>query len=146
MYTITEVELTNPALVALFGQLSASLGHSKEEEQHKASFTQSGLQLAVIAWHDGKAVGCGLLRQEDAERAEIKRLYSSQAGVGTAIFNYLLHAAAERGYPKVLAAVRIINSKAVNFFLAKGFKKCSSYGKYRYSSQMLCLEKALISS
>lgn len=146
MYTITEVELTDPALVEMFGRLSASLGHSKEEEASKLHFTQAGLQLAVVAWHDGKAVGCGLLRQEDQGVAELKRVYSDQAGVGSAILQYLQHVAQQRGYQKLLAAVRLTNSKAINFFFAKGFKKCASYGKYRYSSQMLCLEKALKAS
>lgn len=146
MYTITEVELTDPALVTLFGKLSAALGHSKAEEVGKLSFNQTGLQIAVIAWHDGKAVGCGLLRQEDNDRAEIKRLFSEHPGVGSALLHYLQLAAEKRGFPKVLAAVRIMNAKAVNFFLEKGFKKCPSYGKYRYSSQTLCLEKLLTPS
>lgn len=146
MYTITEVELTNPALVEMFGRLSVSLGHSKQEEASKLQFNQGGLQLAVVAWHDGKAVGCGLLRQEENGVAELKRVYSDRAGVGSAILQYLQHAAQQRGYLKLLAAVRLTNSKAINFFFAKGFKKCASYGKYRYSSQMLCLEKTLIPS
>ena len=51
-----------------------------------------------------------------------------------------------QGFGKIRAAARIINSKAVNFYLHKGFRKCPGYGKYRYSSQSICLEKVLTSA
>ena len=142
MYSITEVPLTNPALLALFSSLSDSLG-KVDVEPELSQAAQSGLLIAVVAWHDGKAVGCGLLRQEAAQHAEIKRLYSLQPGVGSAVLQYLEHYARQQGYLKMLTAARIINSKAVNFYLHKGFKKCAGYGKYRYSSQSICLEKSL---
>jgi GNAT superfamily N-acetyltransferase len=143
MYRMTEVELTEPALIALFGKLADALGHSLDEEPEKLSFNEAGLMLAVVAWHDGHAVGCGLLRREDAQRAEIKRIYSSQPGVGTAVLHYLEQKARSNGFKTLLATARIINSKALNFYLHKGFKKCQSYGKYRYSSQTFCMEKPL---
>jgi len=143
MYTMTEVELSEPALVALFGKLADALGHEQGESAEKLSFTEAGLLLAVVAWHDGHAVGCGLLRREDAKRAEIKRMYSAQPGVGSAVLHYLEQKARASGYTSVLASARIINSKALNFYLHKGFKKCPSYGKYRYSSQTISMEKPL---
>lgn len=143
MYRMTEVELTDPALVALFSKLASALGRSQDEESDKLSFNEAGLILAVVAWHDGHAVGCGLLRREDATRAEIKRMYSSQAGVGSAVLQYLEQKAHSNGFKSVLASARIINSKALNFYLHKGFKKCPCYGKYRYSSQTFCMEKPL---
>ncbi len=143
MYSMTEVALTDPALVALFGKLSQALAKTQGEETQKQDFQGSGLILALVAWHDGKAVGCGLLRKEDASRAEIKRLFSSSPGVGSALLQSLEVHAKQQGFSSVLAAARIMNGKAVNFFLHKGFKKCASYGKYRYSSQTICLEKSL---
>ncbi|OBP16687.1 hypothetical protein A5320_04685 [Rheinheimera sp. SA_1] len=145
MYSITEVPLTNPALMALFGALSEALGKTEPEPQLQQT-PQSGLLIAVVAWHDGKAVGCGLLRQEDPQQAEIKRMYSLQPGVGSAVLLYLENYARQQGFQKVLAAARIINCKAVNFYLHKGFKKCPGYGKYRYSSQSICLEKSLVAA
>lgn len=143
MYRMTEVELTDAALVALFAKLSAALGHSQEEEAEKLSFRDTGLLLAVVAWHNGQAVGCGLLRREDDSRAEIKRMFSSEAGVGSAVLHYLEQKALSHGFRSVLATARIMNSKALNFYLHKGFKKCPSYGKYRYSSQTFSMEKPL---
>lgn len=143
MYRMTEVELTDPALLALFVKLADALGHSQEQEPEKLSFDDTGLLLAVVAWHDGHAVGCGLLRREDAHRAEIKRMYSSAPGVGSAVLHYLEQKARSHGFSSVLATARIINSKALNFYLHKGFKKCPSYGKYRYSSQTFSMEKPL---
>ncbi len=143
MYSITEVPLTNPALLALFSALSEALNNIEPEPQLQQT-PQSGLLIAVVAWHDGKAVGCGLLRQEDTQHAEIRRLYSIQPGVGSAVLLYLENYAQQHGFLKTLAAARIINSKAVNFYLHKGYKKCASYGKYRYSSQSICLEKVLL--
>lgn len=142
MYSLTEVELDHPALVALFAGLSDALGGGAADEA-KLSYTEAGLLTAVVAWHDGKAVGCGLLRQADSSKAEIKRMYSVQAGVGSAILHFLEQKALTAGFQSVLASVRIINGKALNFYLHKGYKKCPSYGKYRYSSQHMCLEKPL---
>jgi GNAT superfamily N-acetyltransferase len=70
-------------------------------------------------------------------------MYSLQAGVGSAILYFLEQKALAAGFQSVLASVRIINAKALNFYLHKGYKKCPSYGKYRYSSQHMCLEKPL---
>lgn len=145
MYSLTEVPLTNPALLELFTALSEVLGKTDQEPQLQ-QLQQSGLLLAVVAWHDGKAVGCGLLRREDAEHAEIKRMFSTLPGVGSAVLQYLENSAKAQGFGKIRAAARIINSKAVNFYLHKGFRKCPGYGKYRYSSQSICLEKVLTSA
>jgi len=62
MYRMTEVELTEPALIALFGKLADALGHSLDEEPEKLSFNEAGLMLAVVAWHDAMpwvVVCCG---------------------------------------------------------------------------------------
>lgn len=143
MYSMTEVPLTDPALLALFKALSNALGHTEQEDPQQLTLATAEVLVAVVAWHDGKAVGCGLLLKLDEEKAEIKRMYSRQAGVGTAVLNYLEHYAKAKGYQKLVGAARIINSKAVNFYLHKGFKKCVSYGKYKYSSQSICMEKSL---
>jgi GNAT superfamily N-acetyltransferase len=143
MYTMTETELTDPALVKLFGRLASVLGRSAEEGQQKLSFDEPGLLLAVVAWHDGQPVGCGLLRREDPQRAELKRMYAAQPGVGSAILQYLEGKARQQGFRSLLATARIMNAKALNFYLHKGFKKCPSYGKYRYSSQTISMEKQL---
>ncbi len=143
MYSMTEVALTDEALIKLFAQLSTVLAGTYGEVAQPQDFQGSDLLVALVAWHDGKAVGCGLLRKEDQHRAEIKRLYSASAGVGSAVLHALELHAKQQGFNTVLAAVRIINSKAVNFFTHKGFKKCHSYGKYRYSSQTICLEKSI---
>lgn len=142
MYSMTEVQLSNPALLELFCALSDALGKTGQDEL-ASGLAGTDLLVAVVAWHEGKAVGCGLLRREDGQRAEIRRMYSAAPGVGSAVLAYLEHYARQQQFSSVLAAVRIINSKAVNFFLHKSFKKCGGYGKYRYSSQVICLEKPL---
>lgn len=139
MYSLTEVPTNHPQLQQLFMQLSATLGKAEPEPDAEAAGMPQVL-LAIVAWHDGVAVGCGLLRREDPESAEIKRMYSRQAGVGSALLLYLEQAAQKQGFSRTLAAPRIINSKAVNFYLHKGYKKCAGYGKYRYSSQTICHE------
>ncbi len=143
MYSMTEVPLTDPALVALFKALSDALGHTEQEDPQQLAISGADVILAVIAWHDGKAVGCALLRKLNDDTAEIKRMYSRQPGVGTAVLAYLETYALQHGFHKLVGAARIINSKAVNFYLHKGFKKCASYGKYKYSSQSICMEKSL---
>jgi hypothetical protein len=145
MYSMTEVQLSNPALLELFCALAETLGKTGQDEL-AAGVASADVLIAVVAWHDGKAVGCGLLRREDAQRAEVRRMYSTIPGVGTAILNYLENYALQQSFSSVVTAVRIINSKAVNFFLHKNFKKCAGYGKYRYSSQVICLEKPLLAT
>lgn len=143
MYTMTEVELTDPALLALFDRLSQVLGRDKGDDLSELSTLKDELVVATLAWHDGKPVGCGLLRRDDSKRVELKRLYSIQPGVGKAVLHYLEQSATKQGFESLVVAVRIINSKTINYFLERGFKKIPSFGKYRYSSQMLCLEKPI---
>lgn len=145
MYSMTEVPLSDPALLALFKALSDALGHTAQEDPQQLLMNGADVLVAVLAWHDGKAVGCGLLLKFNDSTAEIKRMYSRQPGVGTAVLAYLENYARQHGFQKLVGAARIINSKAVNFYLHKGFKKCASYGKYKYNSQSICMEKLLSS-
>lgn len=143
MYSMTDVALTDPVFTTLMADLSRSLAKTQEDEFSSQDAEPTGLLIALVAWHEGKPVGCGVLRREDAGRAEIRRLYSTKPGVGRALVQAFTEHAQQHHCVSLVAAVRIMNGKAVNFFLHQGFKKCTNYGKYRYSSQSICLEKLL---
>jgi GNAT superfamily N-acetyltransferase len=114
----------------------------------KSSFDISDMfaprSLFVVAKNKNeKAVGCGAIRPISDEIAEIKRMYSKEKGVGTAVLKYLETKAFEFGYKELRLETRRVNEYAVNFYLKNGFREIPNYGKYAGRPEAVCFSKIL---
>lgn len=101
--------------------------------------------MFVIAYEDGKPVGCGCFREISSNTAEIKRMYAKvkRHRVGEEILKYLEKEARKLDYSQIILETRKININAVNFYLKNGYKICSNYGKYENRLDTVCLKKEL---
>lgn len=115
----------------------------------RGSFMNSDMDnprsIFIIAREDGKAVGCGALREISSETAEIKRMFSRKktSGIGSKMLEYLEARAKEFGYKKIVLETRKRNENAVKFYLKNGYIIVSNYGKYEYMAEAICFEKIL---
>lgn len=132
---------------SLLTELSQKLAETTGNDG-KSSFDISGMfaprSLFVVAKNKNeKAVGCGAIRPISDEIAEIKRMYSKEKGVGTAVLKYLETKAFEFGYKELRLETRRVNEYAVNFYLKNGFRQIPNYGKYSGRPEAVCFSKIL---
>jgi ribosomal protein S18 acetylase RimI-like enzyme len=150
-------EATAPDSCALMEELSAVLA-SITGSSGKASFdpqdvsgpmarfvvargTQLHTELA------GPALGCGAFRPLHEGVAEIKRMYARPdigvRGVGAAILRHLEAEALALEYRALWLETRLVNQRAVDFYVAHGYLRIANYGKYAGNPLAACFEKRL---
>ena len=85
----------------------------------------------ILAREDGKAVGCIALREMDAERCELKRLYVRPAyrgrGLGRALTERIVAAARELGYREMLLDTLPFLRDAQRLYRSVGFREIEKY-------------------
>jgi RimJ/RimL family protein N-acetyltransferase len=72
-------------------------------------------------------------------------MFSSRAlpGIGAAILAWLEEAARQLGYREIWLETRVVNAKAVGFYLKQGYVKIPNYGVYVGREEAVCFAKRL---
>lgn len=85
----------------------------------------------LLAVRDDDIAGCVALRPENAERAEIKRMYVRPAfrgaGVGRTLLEHVLRAAADIGYRRVCLDTLRSMTRAIALYRSLGFVDVPAY-------------------
>ena len=97
----------------------------------------------LIVKENNQPIACGGFRKVDRETCEIKRMYSKKKGYGKKVLSALEKRATELHYKTAILSTRKINTSAVNFYLARGFKEIPPYGKYRKTHLSICMGKRI---
>ena len=101
----------------------------------------------VVAYVDGEPVGCGALRQYDADIAEVKRMYTVPAfrgqGVASAVLMALESHARRFGYPVVRLETGDRQPGAIRLYERSGYRHIPPFGPYVAWSDSVCFEKPL---
>ncbi len=88
------------------------------------------------AWSGDDLVGCGALKELDAEHAEIKSMRTAEGhtgrGVAAAVLAHLVAAARERGYRRLSleTGAEDFFAPARRLYLRHGFTACGPFGTY----------------
>ncbi|WP_083941317.1 GNAT family N-acetyltransferase [Pseudoduganella violaceinigra] len=93
----------------------------------------------------GRALGCGALRPMGKQVAEIKRMYArpGSKGIGSAVLAWLEAEARLIGYCALRLETRLVNHRAVQFYLAHGYRRIENFGRYAGNQAAACFEKTL---
>ena len=149
MYIIKPEDPTTQDAQQLLAELSATLADISGASG-EASFDLADVQVprsVFMLARDaaGQPVGCGALRPLSAEIGEVKRMYvrAKAHGVGTTVLQALESFARENGYKALWLETRRINTRAVRFYLQRGYHVIDNYGKYKSSPAAICFEKQL---
>lgn len=148
MIEIKEASITSNEAVQLMEELSAVL-EKITGSSGKSSFKTDALKaprtVFLIAYSDGKPVGCGALQSYSEDRAEIKRVYSKAKGlgIGKQVLQRLEAYADSFGYKEIILETRKVNRNAVHFYQANGYKICPNYGKYVQRKEAVCFYKSI---
>ena len=149
MITVQPADPESAAAQTLMAELSAVLtrltGSSGAATVAVAELRQPRARFAVARDAAGRAVGCGALRPLSHDTAEVKRMYAQPGtrGVGAALLAWLEAEALALGYAQIWLETRLVNTRAVEFYLRHGYQIIPNYGVYAGNAAAVCFEKQL---
>jgi putative acetyltransferase len=88
------------------------------------------------AWENGELLGCGALKELDAQHGEIKSMRTSaqhrRKGVARAILDYIIGEAKRRGYHRLSLETGSMDAfdPARQLYARAGFTFCGPFGDY----------------
>jgi len=119
-----------------------------DEEAHSECKQYSKLETikhVVIAYIEGKAVGCGAIRQYDTDTIEVKRMYISinarGQGVGSKILVELEIWAKQLGFKKSILETGNMLPEAIRLYKKNNYIQIPNYGQYENMEKSVCFLK-----
>jgi len=112
--------------------------HSPPESIHALdveALRQPGISFWA-AWQDGELLGCGALKQLDAQHAEIKSMRTAarhrRQGVAAALLRHILDEARQRGYRRLSLETgsAAAFAPAHHLYASFGFVPCGPFANY----------------
>ncbi|MHB8209193.1 GNAT family N-acetyltransferase [Mucilaginibacter sp.] len=105
------------------------------------------LDTAVIAYYNGKPIGCGCFKKFDKQSVEIKRMYVEPElrgrGIASAVLNELEKWAKENGFKHTVLETGLKLDDANALYRKQGYEIIENYGKYAGVKSSVCMKKAL---
>jgi len=105
------------------------------------------LDTAVIAYYNGKPVGCGCFKKFDQDSVEIKRMYVDPElrgrGIASTVLNELEKWAKEKGFKYSVLETGIKLNDANGLYRKQGYEVIENYGQYAGIKNSVCMKKAL---
>lgn len=128
-------------------ELDARYGTDDHEPGQPPSADDIAVFLVALDRADGRALGCGALRQLDAGSAEVKRMYVVPEARGTGVAADLLRAleaeALHRGWPTLRLETGTEQPDAQRFYAREGYHPIPLFGSYVGSDNSVCFERQL---
>jgi GNAT superfamily N-acetyltransferase len=138
----------DPAGQALRAQQRAELIATYEgDAEPGAKPTASDVNVFVIAYADGIAVGCGALRELDATTAEIKRMFVLPEfrgrGMSRLVLTSLEGHARVHGWATLKLETGTLQAAAIALYESSGYRPIEPWGAYADSHFSRCYSKAV---
>jgi GNAT superfamily N-acetyltransferase len=149
---IRRAEITSPIVQQLILALNAELEAMYPEEganhfRLDADEVSDGRGAFLVAYRDGQAVGCGAVRRNDPQVAEIKRMYVAPESRGRGVARHVLTAleaeARQLGVSRLVLETGLRQVEALALYRRAGFVEIPLFGEYIDSPLSVCMEKNL---
>ena len=133
----------------LAGQLEQELRvRDGEEHEYYAQINEVGaIPHVLVAYEDGKPVGCGALRAHDEPAMEVKRMYVHPAirgkGNATILLRELEKWSRELGYTACLLETGSNQPEAIALYRKNNYQEIPKFGRYSESDNSVCFMKSL---
>ena len=105
------------------------------------------IQTVIVAYDNGKPVGCGCFKQFDDITVEIKRMFIEfefrKKGISKLILSELEKWAIELGYLKAILETGKKLPEAIGLYEKSGYFRIDNYGQYKDLPNSICFEKKL---
>ena len=144
---LVKTDATNADFKALVKSLDAYLA-IKDGDEH-AFYDQynqiDDIRYVIVAYEEGKAVGCGAIKSFEPGIMEVKRMYTVPESRGKGIASSLLLAlekwAGELGCSKCILETGKRQLEAIRLYEKSGYKRIANYGQYVIMDNSVCFEK-----
>ncbi|KAB2878620.1 GNAT family N-acetyltransferase [bacterium] len=105
------------------------------------------IKYVMLAYENGRPVGCGAIKEYDVNTMEIKRMYvlpeERKRGVAAKILLELEMWASELTYTKCILETGKKQPEAIMLYKKNGYTLIPNYGQYAEVENSLCFEKEL---
>lgn len=105
------------------------------------------IKNVIVAYIDGKAVGCGAIKPYEAQTAEVKRMFVHpdyrRNGIAGAILKHLEAWAAELNYTSCILETGDRLKEAITLYQHAGYQVIPNYGPYQQVEGSVCMQKNL---
>ena len=149
MIGITRTNSNDHDFRALVRFLDADLaGRDGTNHAFYAQFnTIDKIKHVVLAYENEKPLGCGAMKEYEANTMEIKRMYvspeSRNKGIATKILSELEHWAGELSYARCILETGKKQPEAIALYKKNGYTVIPNYGQYAKVENSLCFEKEI---
>ncbi|MFN2457289.1 MAG: GNAT family N-acetyltransferase [Chitinophagaceae bacterium] len=149
MIEIIRTGSDNQDFIRLIKYLDVDLAQ-RDGEDHSfyAQFNKvDKIKYVVVAYENGKPIGCGAIKEYTPTTMEIKRMYtlpdSRGKGIGSKVLNELEKWATELSYEKCILETGKRQPEAIVLYEKNGYTLIPNYGQYAGIENSLCFEKEL---
>jgi GNAT superfamily N-acetyltransferase len=146
---ITRTDSDNQDFIELVKYLDADLAE-RDGNDHSfyAQFNRiDKIKYVVVAYENGKPMGCGAIKEYTSNTMEIKRMYtwpgSRGKGIATKVLTELETWATELSCEKCILETGKRQPEAIELYKKNGYKLISNYGQYAEIENSLCFEKEM---
>jgi putative acetyltransferase len=100
-------------------------------------------------WNGSELVGCGALKQLDAEHGELKSMRTStryrRKGLGKLILEHIMQEARRRGYRRLSLETGSMQffEPARALYASYGFARCAPFANYKEDPYSVCMTRSL---
>jgi len=149
MIEIVRTDASNPDFLKLVRSLDIELQlRDGAEHEFFAQFNGlEGVKYAVVAYKNGKAVGCGAIKAYDDQTMEIKRMFVAPdergKGVASAILKNLEAWTKELHFHKCILETGVKMPEAIALYTKNQYDLIPNFGQYAGVENSVCFLKKI---
>jgi GNAT superfamily N-acetyltransferase len=149
MIELKRTDSRDPDFIALVKHLDVYLAEMDgDAHSFYAQFnTVDAIKHVVVAYDDGRPVGCGAIKEYAPDMTEVKRMYTAPEcrgkGVASRILTELETWASEMGYDKCILETGRRQTEAIGLYHKNGYMIIPNYGQYDGIEDSVCFEKSV---
>lgn len=147
MLELIRTDSDNADFIELVKHLDADLAQRDgNEHSFYAQFNKiDKIKYVVVAYENGKPIGCGTIKEFSSRIMEIKRMYTLPErrgqGIASSILDELEKWAAELSCHKCILETGKRQTEALTLYQKNGYKRVPNYGQYAGIENSVCFEK-----
>ena len=148
-YYLIKTNSANPDFHVLINQLNAhfSVLNGDKDAFYSQYNEVNVIKHVVLAYQNGKPIGCGAIKEFSDNAMEIKRMFVLPElrghGIASSILRNLENSARQLGYVETVLETLKTEEKVVAMYAKNGYKIIANYGQYVGVESSVCMNKKL---
>ena len=148
-YYLIKTNSANPHFHVLINQLNAhfSVLNGDKDAFYSQYNDVNVIKHVVLAYQNGKPIGCGAIKEFSDNAMEIKRMFVLPElrghGIASSILRNLENSARQLGYAETVLETLKTEEKVVAMYAKNGYQIIANYGQYVGVESSVCMNKKL---